>query len=59
MNRMPSKLALIIACATLVLAACSGGAPQASNDHVLRIAMGSHCLRPHTTPLKPKLSVVM
>ena len=41
MNRMPSKLALITACATLVLAACSGGAPQASNDHVLRIAMGS------------------
>jgi raffinose/stachyose/melibiose transport system substrate-binding protein len=40
MNRMLVRLALI-GLASLVVAACSGGAQQAENDHVLRIAMGS------------------
>jgi raffinose/stachyose/melibiose transport system substrate-binding protein len=40
MNRMLVRLALI-GVASLVVAACSGGAQQAENDHVLRIAMGS------------------
>jgi raffinose/stachyose/melibiose transport system substrate-binding protein len=40
-NRMVARLALVGAGAALVVGACSGGAPQAENDHVLRIAMGS------------------
>ena len=41
MNRNLARLALVGASAALLLAACGGSAPQAENDHVLRIAMGS------------------
>ena len=41
MNRMVARLALVGAGAALVFGACSAGGPQATNDHVLRIAMGS------------------
>jgi len=41
MNRKTSKLALVGASAAMLFAACGGGAAQAENDHVLRIAMGS------------------
>jgi raffinose/stachyose/melibiose transport system substrate-binding protein len=41
MNRKTTRLALVGASAAMLLAACGGGAPQAENDHVLRIAMGS------------------
>lgn len=41
MNRMVARLALAGAGAALLVGACSTGAPQAENDHVLRIAMGS------------------
>jgi raffinose/stachyose/melibiose transport system substrate-binding protein len=40
-NRMVARLALVGAGAALVVGACSAAAPQAENDHVLRIAMGS------------------
>jgi raffinose/stachyose/melibiose transport system substrate-binding protein len=40
-NRMVARLALAGAGAALLVGACSTGAPQAENDHVLRIAMGS------------------
>jgi len=38
---MVARLALVGASAALVVGACSVAAPQAENDHVLRIAMGS------------------
>ena len=41
MKRMIARLALVGASAALVVGACSAAAPQAENDHVLRIAMGS------------------
>jgi raffinose/stachyose/melibiose transport system substrate-binding protein len=41
MNRMGIRLALVGAATALLVGACGGAAPQAENDHVLRIAMGS------------------
>ena len=41
MKRKTLRLALVGASMAVLLAACSGGATQAENDHVLRIAMGS------------------
>ena len=41
MNRKLTRLALVGASAAVLLAACGGSAPQAENDHVLRVAMGS------------------
>jgi raffinose/stachyose/melibiose transport system substrate-binding protein len=41
MNRKTLRLALVGASAAVLLAACGGSAPQAENDHVLRVAMGS------------------